>query len=281
MRSILSMLTLVPCLLSVSAISTAQTDLQAPNSKDAMIASLEPADILVVFAHPDDETFATGSFTKLSANGKRIQLIYATSGDAGGDRTGQGLSGDALGKHRENEMTQAAQVLNVSTEPLFLRYPDGFVRDNWDSILTDVEAIMQQTQPDIVVTFGPDGYYGHRDHLAISQIAERAFDQLGIASHLLHVAIPSSVNDLIVQAGGGSRYKPVAEKYITYMVNVRGQIEQRIAAMEAHSSQFDEQTIGLMRLLGTVSGMEGFVEVRNLGESGTLSTMFAEGDEED
>lgn len=280
MRSILIVLILVPCLLSVSANSIAQTELQAPDSKDAMIESLEPADILVVFAHPDDETFATGSFTKLSANGKRIQLVYATSGDAGGDRTGQGLSGDALGKHRENEMMQAAQILNVSTEPLFLRYPDGFVRDNWDSILADVESIMHQTQPEIVITFGPDGYYGHRDHLAISQIAERAFDQLGNASHLLHVAIPSSVNDLIVQASGGSRYKPVADKYITYMVNVRGQIEQRVAAMEAHASQFDEQTIGQMRILGAVSGKEGFVEVRNLGESGTLSTMFTEGDEE-
>lgn len=162
MRSILIVLILVPCLLSVSANSIAQTELQAPDSKDAMIESLEPADILVVFAHPDDETFATGSFTKLSANGKRTQLVYATSGDA----------------------------------------------------------------------------------------------------------------------GGGSRYKPVADKYITYMVNVRGQIEQRVAAMEAHASQFDEQTIGQMRILGAVSGKEGFVEVRNLGESGTLSTMFTEGDEE-
>lgn len=281
MKSILSMLALVPCLLSVSAIATAQTEQQTAESKSAMIESLEPADILVVFAHPDDETFATGTFTKLSANGKRIQLIYATSGDAGGDRTGQGRSGDALGEHREKEMMQAAQILNTSTEPLFLRYGDGFVRDNWDSILADVESIMHQTQPEIVITFGPDGYYGHRDHLAISQIAERAFDQLGIASHLLHVAIPRSLNDLIEQAGGGSRYKPVADKYITYKVNVREQIEQRIGAMEAHASQFDEQTIGQMRVLGTISGIEGFVEVRNLGESGTLSTMFAEGDEED
>lgn len=281
LKSILTMLTLIPCLLTVSAISTAQTELKAPDSNDAMIQSLEPADILVVFAHPDDETFATGTFTKLSANGKRIQLVYATSGDAGGDRTGQGLKGDALGRHRESEMVQASQILNVSAEPLFLRYPDGFVRDNWDSILADVESIMQQTQPEIVITFGPDGYYGHRDHLAISQIAERAFDGLGISSNLLHVAIPRSLDNLIVQAGGGSRYNPVEDKYITYIVNVRGQIEQRIGAMEAHASQFDDQTIGQMRTLGTATGIEGFVEVRNLGESGTLSTMFAEGDKED
>tara|TARA_B100000959_G_scaffold82524_1_gene87791 strand:+ start:29470 stop:30285 length:816 start_codon:yes stop_codon:yes gene_type:complete len=268
-------------LILVSCLLAASTDSAAQDSKQNMIESLEPADILAVFAHPDDETFATGTFTKLSANGKRIQLVYATSGDAGGDRTGQGLEGDALARHRESEMIQASRILNVSAEPLFLRYPDGFVRDNWDSILTDVESIMRQTQAQIVVTFGPDGYYGHRDHLAISQIAEHAFDGLGIASNLLHVAIPRSLNDLIVQAGGGSRYSPVEDKYITYIVNVRGQIEQRVAAMQAHASQFDEQTIGQMQILGAVTGIEGFVEVRNLGESGTLSTIFTEGDEED
>jgi LmbE family N-acetylglucosaminyl deacetylase len=57
-----------------------------------MIASLAPVDILAVFAHPDYETFASGTFTKLSANGQRIQLVYATSGHAGGDLTGQGLT---------------------------------------------------------------------------------------------------------------------------------------------------------------------------------------------
>jgi hypothetical protein len=61
-----------------------------------MIASLAPVDILAVFAHPDYETFASGTFTKLSANGQRIQLVYATSGHAGGDLTGQGLKGEAL-----------------------------------------------------------------------------------------------------------------------------------------------------------------------------------------
>ncbi|MFQ3246579.1 MAG: LmbE family N-acetylglucosaminyl deacetylase [Arenicella sp.] len=69
-------------------------------SKDNMIESLERADILAVFAHPDDETFASGTFTKLSASGQRIQLVYATLGDAGGDLTGQGLEGDALGRPR-------------------------------------------------------------------------------------------------------------------------------------------------------------------------------------
>lgn len=167
--------------------------LQAREDRKVAIAALETCDILGVFAHPDDETFAIGTFAKLSANGKRIQLVYATSGDAGGDQTGQGLTGDALAKYREGEMNAAADVMNVSASPLYLRYPDGFVRDHWDDVLGDVQSIMEKTAPKIIVSFGPDGYYGHSDHLAIGQIAERAFDELGSASHLLHVARKSVV----------------------------------------------------------------------------------------
>ena len=159
-----------------------------------------------------------------------------------------------------------------------MRYPDGFVRKNWDDILSNVESIIKKTNPKIIVTFGPDGYYGHSDHPAISQITERAFDELGTASHLLHVAIPRSTNDIIINAGGGNRYKAVDNKYITYIVNVKKQIKQRLAAMEAHSSQFDEQTIGQMRLLGSLTGTEGFVEVRSISVTGTLFDLFSKGD---
>jgi LmbE family N-acetylglucosaminyl deacetylase len=82
------------------------------------------------------------------------------------------------------------------------------------------------------------------------------------------------------ESAGSSRYNPVDDKHITYLVNVRGQIEQRIGAMKAHASQFEEQTIEKMRSLGTTTGLEGFVEVRNLGESGTLLKIFTEVDED-
>jgi LmbE family N-acetylglucosaminyl deacetylase len=251
---------------------------QAIEARANAIAALEACDILAVFAHPDDETFVTGTFAKLSANGKKIQLVYTTSGDAGGDKTGQELSGDALAKTREDEMRAAARIINTSTEPLFLRYPDGFVYENWEPVLGDVLAIMRQTKPEVVVTFGPDGYYGHQDHLAIGQIAERAFDEMGTASVLLHAAIPRSINDRIKKLGGGDRYKAVDDKYITYLVDVKRMTQVRVAAMEAHKTQFDGDTIQQYRSLASLTGIEGFVEVRNTGEAGTLAEMFSQGD---
>jgi len=250
----------------------------ALEARAGAIAALEPCDILAVFAHPDDETFAAGTFAKLSVNGKNVQLVYATSGDAGGDRSGRGLENDALAKVREDEMRAAARVIGTSAEPLFLRYPDGFVYENWEPVLDDIEAIMQQTKPDIVVTFGPDGYYGHQDHLAIGQITERAFDNQGAASVLLHAAIPKSITDRIESMGGGSQYKGVDDKYVTYKVDVKRMTQVRVGVMEAHKTQFEPQLVEQFRSLAALTGLEGFVEVRHSGEASTLSEMFSEGD---
>lgn len=239
------------------------------------IAELEACDVLVVFAHPDDETFALGTLARLSAKGERVQLAYATSGDAGGDLTNRGLSGPALGAEREQEMRNAAIALELATEPLFLRYPDGQVYDHWNEVLESVRAIIAKTNPKVVITFGPDGYYGHADHVAISQIAARAFDDSGTPSHLLHVAISRSTNDLIVRLGGGSSYKPVADKYVTYTVKVRDQLEKRVGAISSHKTQFDEKTVAQFRMLATITGTEQFVEVRHSGETGALSELFA------
>jgi LmbE family N-acetylglucosaminyl deacetylase len=244
-------------------------------ARQRAIAELETCDVLGVFAHPDDETFASGTFAQLAQNGKRVLLVYATSGDAGGDLTGRGLSGPALGEEREREMRSAAEVLGLSAPPLFLRYPDGNVYDYWDELVDMVRSIIERTDPSVVVTFGPDGYYGHADHVAVGQIAGRAVDASDGPSHLLHAAISRSRNNMIAQMGGGTGFKSVADAFITYTVDVRAQLEKRTGAMAMHRTQFDEQTLTRYRLLAALTGTEQFVEARHPGEAGALADLLA------
>jgi LmbE family N-acetylglucosaminyl deacetylase len=248
---------------------------QEKEARETAIAELERCDVLGIFAHPDDETFASGTFAKLSAKGKRVLLVYATSGDAGGDKTGRDLRGDALAKEREQEMRNAASALELPTQPLFLRYPDGQVYDYWEEVLANVQSIIEKTGPSVVVTFGPDGYYGHVDHLAIGQISGRAFDDSDTPSHLLHVALSRSTNDIIVQAGGGNRFKPVADKFITYNVDIKEHVSNRVAAMASHKTQFDQRTVSQLGRLSALTGKEEFVEVRHPGQAGLLSELFS------
>lgn len=127
--------------------------------------------LLAILAHPDDESLGFGgTLAKYSAEGVETYLVTATRGEAG--RFGpNGERGDpsVVGQVRERELRAAAQVLGIH-EVCVLGYPDGGV----DQIpatraIDDLTWHIRRIQPDVIVTFGPDGAYGHPDHIAVSQ----------------------------------------------------------------------------------------------------------------
>lgn len=130
--------------------------------------------LLTVVAHPDDESLGfSGTLAKYAAEGVETYLVTATRGERG--RLGSlGKGGDPaeVGRVREAEL-RAAAVLGI-LEVSILSYPDGSV-DQVEAT-TAVRAIVSQIrriQPDVVVTFGPEGAYGHPDHIAIPSIRGR------------------------------------------------------------------------------------------------------------
>jgi LmbE family N-acetylglucosaminyl deacetylase len=132
--------------------------------------------LLAALAHPDDESIGFGgSLAKYAAEGVEVYLITATRGEAG--RFGAlGRSADPLevGHVREAELRAAAKVLGVN-EVSILSYPDGSV-DKVPSAVA-IRALVwhiRRIRPDVIVTFGPEGAYGHPDHIAISQFATAA-----------------------------------------------------------------------------------------------------------
>ena len=77
--------------------------------------------ILVVVAHPDDETLVSGTLAKLIDRGCEATVVFTTSGDDGPDMTGQGLHGNALAEMREKEAQRSLNHIGVKNPPLFLR----------------------------------------------------------------------------------------------------------------------------------------------------------------
>jgi LmbE family N-acetylglucosaminyl deacetylase len=132
--------------------------------------------LLGVLAHPDDESLGFGgTFAKYAAEGMETYLVTATRGERG--RFGpRGERGDPVevGRVREEELRAAAAVLGIR-EVSVLGFPDGAVDQVPAS--TAIRAIVphiRRSQPDVIVTFGPDGAYGHPDHIAISQLTTAA-----------------------------------------------------------------------------------------------------------
>jgi len=141
--------------------------------------------LMCVLAHPDDESLGTGgTLAKYAAEGVETYLITATRGERGRFLDGQTRPGDAVvGETREAELRAAARELGIR-EVTCLGYPDGGV----DCVSPEIaqQAIAEQlrrVRPQVVITFGPDGAYGHPDHIAISQLTTAAIVRAADRDH--------------------------------------------------------------------------------------------------
>jgi LmbE family N-acetylglucosaminyl deacetylase len=132
--------------------------------------------LLAVLAHPDDESLGFGgTLAKYAAEGVETYLVTATRGERGRfGSLGKKTDPAEVGRVREAELRAAAGVLGIR-EVSILNYPDGAV-DNVKAAIA-VRAVVshiRRLRPDVIVTFGPDGAYGHPDHIAISQFTTAA-----------------------------------------------------------------------------------------------------------
>jgi LmbE family N-acetylglucosaminyl deacetylase len=135
---------------------------------------------MAVLAHPDDESLGVGgTLAKYAAEGVELFLLTATRGDGGrfrGHRPDdpQHPGSVALAAIREAELRAAASVLGVREVSLLDYHDQQLDRAEPRGVVASIAGHLRRIRPDIVVTFGPDGAYGHPDHVAISQFTTAA-----------------------------------------------------------------------------------------------------------
>jgi LmbE family N-acetylglucosaminyl deacetylase len=135
-----------------------------------------PLKLLAVLAHPDDESMGIGgALARYADEGVETHLICATRGERGWFGAPEEYPGPfALGQLREAELLDAADVLNIRSVR-FLGYCDGDLDQAPPArAIARIAAAIREIRPQVVVTFGPDGAYGHPDHIAISQLTTAA-----------------------------------------------------------------------------------------------------------
>jgi len=136
--------------------------------------------LLAVLAHPDDESLGLGgTLAKYAVQGTNVFLLTATRGESGryrgfrrGDPEHPGPA--ELARIREAELRAAASTLGVR-EVTLLDYRDSLLDEArpWEAV-TAIAKHIRRVRPHVVLTFGPDGAYGHPDHIAISQFTTAA-----------------------------------------------------------------------------------------------------------
>jgi LmbE family N-acetylglucosaminyl deacetylase len=130
--------------------------------------------VLAVFAHPDDESLlAGGSLAACAAAGYEVTIVSLTRGEEG-PLADASITRERLGEMRESELRAAARELGAAAARC-LGYPDGGLRDQPEErVLDELASLLAELDPEIVISFGPEGLYWHEDHLATHRFVRAA-----------------------------------------------------------------------------------------------------------
>lgn len=151
--------------------------------------------ILLVFAHPDDESFTGGgTVAKYVQSGWTAELICATRGESG--HRGPYVQADAhiLGEIRKKELEYAAEIVGIS-KVTFLGFKDGALKSvNPGEIEDKLFKLFITDIPDIVITFEPGGISNHPDHIKLTVATTVAFQKYAQAIDYVRMAQVSADN---------------------------------------------------------------------------------------
>lgn len=223
--------------------------------------------MLVILAHPDDESFPIGgTLAKYAAEGARVVLVSATRGERGIP----GLDAQLVGALRTRELLRAAKTLGV-TEVRFLGYCDGELSaiDSYE-IQKKISELIHEIRPQVVITFGPDGISGHPDHIAIHQAVTRAFEDARFSACLYYIA-PSEAT----QQGCGIAPAPREMGRSVAAIDIAEHLLTKVRAAQCHTSQHPPFSDSPEEEAARMACHEYFDLVHPHVEEATYSDLFA------
>jgi N-acetyl-1-D-myo-inositol-2-amino-2-deoxy-alpha-D-glucopyranoside deacetylase len=238
-----------------------------------MNRSYEGFRILLVHAHPDDETINNGATMALYADrGAQVTLVTCTRGEEGEILVPSLLhlsssKQDQLGAHREIELADAMKALGIS-DHRFLgapttkfrdsgmmgtdsnNRPDVFWQTDLDSAAQILVKVIEEIKPHILITYDEIGGYGHPDHIQAHRVAMRASElSTWQIQKIYWNTIPKSV-----LAEGIAKMKEIGsdffgaesvddlpfakdDEFVTTLIDGNKYVDAKMAAMKAHETQ--------------------------------------------
>jgi N-acetyl-1-D-myo-inositol-2-amino-2-deoxy-alpha-D-glucopyranoside deacetylase len=250
--------------------------------------------LLLVHAHPDDESIETGAtMAKYAAEGARVTLVTCTLGELGEiiPPELQHLTPDELGQYRIGELQRACQALGV-TDHRFLggagRWRDSGMMglpDNddprcfWQADVTeaarDLVKVIEEADPDVIVSYDANGFYGHPDHIQAHRITVAADRLTAIPAKVYWTGVPRSrmaefglrlrelglFTDEEGQEEGPREEWGTPDEEITTTVDVSAYTDRKYESLECHASQ--AENIFFLKMgkdvFGQLMGEESYV----------------------
>ena len=137
--------------------------------------------LIAIFAHPDDETIVSPVLARYAREGARVYVIVATDGRKGVSAHAGIPAGDSLAKVRAGEVRCSARELGIQP-PILVGLEDAglAVISPWpgeplDRLAKQLDSTLRVLRPNAVITWGPEGGYGHADHRLVGDVVTQLF----------------------------------------------------------------------------------------------------------
>ena len=155
------------------------------------LVTQKPLCLMVVLAHPDDESFGMGgTLAWYASRGLEVRLVCATRGEVGEVEPDLLQGFKSVADLRVHELSCAARKLGLTSVD-YLGYRDSGMQGSSDNknpkslylaplekVAEKIVILMKKYQPQVMITFDPVGGYLHPDHVAVNRAAEKAFFML-------------------------------------------------------------------------------------------------------
>jgi N-acetyl-1-D-myo-inositol-2-amino-2-deoxy-alpha-D-glucopyranoside deacetylase len=235
------------------------------------VISPVPRRLLLVHAHPDDESITTGAtIARYAAEGAEVTVVTCTLGEEGEIMAGlpelAGLgawAADQLGGYRVAELKAACAALGVSRHRYLggigrwrdsgmagtpsAAHPRAFTGGSAEEQTAQLAEILDEVRPQVVVTYDSFGGYGHPDHIRAHEITMAAAPRAESVARVFHVVTSSDAmrTGLAALRAGETAYPVPADdelpvtpdEEVTTTLDVAAYVPAKLAALRAHATQ--------------------------------------------
>jgi LmbE family N-acetylglucosaminyl deacetylase len=244
--------------------------------------------LLVVLAHPDDESMGVGGLIlRHSRAGVEVNLICATRGEGGWIGKPPSARKEDLPRIRTGELEAAAAALAINGYVLW-DYPDGGVEGSDQAEITRrIGEQIARLAPAAVVGWGPDGAYGHPDHIAMGRCTDAAIAATPDAARpaLYHVAIDASLADayraaMALNGPDGGSLPLVVKDQVDFVLELTPEeVQMKLRAIDCHQSQLDTWRVEIRNhphLMQSVYGREPYITLSPMARPLTAGGLLGE-----
>ncbi|EHR52580.1 N-acetyl-1-D-myo-inositol-2-amino-2-deoxy-alpha-D-glucopyranoside deacetylase [Saccharomonospora marina XMU15] len=226
--------------------------------------------LVMVHAHPDDESITTGgTIARYSAEGAQVTVVTCTLGEEGEiippDLAQLGSwAGDQLGGYRASELAAAGSALGWTSHRYLggiaawrdsgmagtpaAEHPRAFVRGELRRQSEQLLDVLKELRPQVVVTYDANGGYGHPDHIRAHDITMAAAERAESVSRVFHTVNSAAAtarglaqlrarDDVPFRVPDAGELPTTDDELITTRVDISAHRDAKLAALRAHETQ--------------------------------------------